>query len=209
MNVTVYDVTLYTLIPFVVMIAGGILASLYVPTPKVSSIAQHFVAGIVFAAVAIELIPEISHKSPVTVSIGFAIGAFFMLCLQGFTSYMEKDEKEGGPISYGMLFAVGVDLFVDGILIGVSFLAGKDTGILIAISLSLCALFLAITTATALAKKGLRFFFSSFLDCAAWTHASHRGFCGRIRPSLLPCFHTHRNHCFFWRRKNCWSKRTK
>lgn len=158
MNITVYDVTLYTLIPFIVMIAGGILASLYVPFPKVSRISQHFVAGIVFAAVAIELIPEISHKSPLTVSIGFAIGALFMLCLQGFSSYMEKGEEEGESISYGMLFAVGVDLFVDGLLIGVSFLAGKNTGILIAISLSLCALFLAITTATSLDKKGLRFF---------------------------------------------------
>jgi zinc transporter ZupT len=42
-------------------ILGGVLASLWVPDVKARSAVQHFAAGVVIAAVASELIPEVER----------------------------------------------------------------------------------------------------------------------------------------------------
>ncbi|CAM3175114.1 hypothetical protein DESA109040_01055 [Deinococcus saxicola] len=54
------QVLLLTLIPVVATILGGVVASFRPPSPRVRSFVQHFAAGVVFAAVAGGLLPQIT-----------------------------------------------------------------------------------------------------------------------------------------------------
>jgi len=151
--ITPLDVALYALIPAIFALIGSFLGSFFVPSKQLSSVIQHFVAGIVLAAVAVELLPKIlPTKSVFDVGLGFIIGVIVMLAVEGFAHHIKhKDIRKKIPLS--LIFAVAIDLFVDGLLIGVSFIAGKESGIWIAISLSSCAFFLTLSTATILSKK--------------------------------------------------------
>ena len=155
--ITPIDIAFYTLIPAIFAIIGGLLGSFFVPSKRLSSVIQHFVAGIILAAVAVELLPKIlPSKSIFTVAYGFIAGVIVMLFIEAYAHRMKhKGERKKMPLS--MIFAVGVDLFVDGILIGVSFLAGKESGIWVAIALSSCAFFVTLSTSTVLNKKQVIF----------------------------------------------------
>lgn len=146
-------IILYTLIPMGLALLGGFVASVYIPKPKLVSTLQHFVSGIVIGAVAVDLIPKILGKSsPWTIGFGFVIGGATMLLLHELAHFLaDKEGKSGIPI--GLIAGGAIDLLIDGILIGVSFLAGAASGILIAISLSLCAFFLNLTISSTLTKK--------------------------------------------------------
>lgn len=148
-----YVITLYSLIPMGVAIVGGLIASLYVPKPKMISTLQHFVAGIVVGAVSIELLPKIlGQASSITIGIGFVLGAALMLLVHELAHFLAKKEgKQGVPI--GLITGAAIDLLIDGMLIGVSFLAGTASGIVIALSLSLCAFFLTLTVSSTMTQK--------------------------------------------------------
>ncbi len=156
---------------------GGLVASIYIPKPKLISTLQHFVAGVVIAAVSIELLPKIIHKnSSWTVVCGFVLGAVVMLLLNVVTKHLSK----GKGASKGLITGGALDLLIDGILIGVSFLAGKESGLLIVFSLSLCAFFLNLTVASTLRQKGVRpreaglmvFLIAAMLPLGAWIGGS-------------------------------------
>ena len=56
-------ITAFALIPMIVALIGGGLATIYSFPKKVMSGLQHFVAGIVVGAVATELLPKILKKT--------------------------------------------------------------------------------------------------------------------------------------------------
>lgn len=156
-------IVLYSLIPAVLALLGGFVASFYIPKPKIVSGLQHFVAGVVIAAVSIELLPEIIKTgSGWTIGLGFAIGVVLMIGLHELSHAIAGKEGKGG-IPIGLIAGGGIDLLIDGILIGVSFLAGLGSGILIAVSLSLCAFFLNLTVSSTMTGKnvgkGYQFFY--------------------------------------------------
>ena len=64
-------VLIYTLVPVVAGGLGGIVAAFWPPTPPVRSAVQHFAAGVVLAAAALELLPQVRHQSPWIAVIGF------------------------------------------------------------------------------------------------------------------------------------------
>ncbi|MEE2781665.1 MAG: hypothetical protein VX431_05645 [Planctomycetota bacterium] len=140
------------LAPPVAVCAGGLIVRLWRPGPRMQAAVQHFTAGLVLGAVAIELAPEFV-KSPhaVEVVIGFAIGAVMMLVVARLTHGAE-DTPSGSSLS--LFAAVAVDLFVDGLLVGTSFAVGAKQGVLVAIALAGCGFFLAITTATSFQSRG-------------------------------------------------------
>lgn len=148
-------IVLYSLIPAALALAGGLVASFYIPKPKLISGLQHFVAGVVIAAVSIELLPEIIKTgSGWTIGLGFIIGVAVMIGLHELAHAIAgKEGKRGVPV--GLIAGGAIDLLIDGILIGVSFLAGIESGILIAISLSLCAFFLNLTVSSTLTRKNI------------------------------------------------------
>jgi len=143
----------FALIPMVVALIGGALATVYTFPKKVMSSLQHFVAGIVVAAVATELLPKIlGHGSPISIGVGFVLGALAMLGVHELAHYLAK-KGSTAKLPMGLIIGSGLDLFLDGLLIGVSFLAGMSGGVLIAVSLSLCAFFLVLTLSLTLAKS--------------------------------------------------------
>ena len=104
-------------IPAVVALCGGFLAAFWKPSQQNRSLIQHFAAGVVLAALAVELLPEIAREhAPGPVLIGaFALGSLFMYGLKLWTErllylvteelLMEAHTVKEKPISTLILFA--------------------------------------------------------------------------------------------------------
>jgi ZIP family zinc transporter len=149
-------IMIYTLIPAAATVIGGIIAAYRSPGPRTRISVQHFAAGVVFAAVALELLPELVHNYEViSLTIGFSAGVALMLSVRW---AMDKIENKGASNSKkgsgGLLVASGVDVFIDGLLVGISFEVGVREGIIITIALTIELLFLAISAASSLARNG-------------------------------------------------------
>ena len=150
----VRTVTIYALIPGMAFAIGGVVAARYPPGPRLRSIFQHVAAGVVFAAVAGELLPEITAMHDVTgVTVGFAIGIALMLVMRQLTEPASRPAA-GDLNPRGLVITVGVDLLVDGLLVGIGFAAGAEVGVLVTVALTLEALFLGLATAATLARTG-------------------------------------------------------
>jgi ZIP family zinc transporter len=65
---------LFTLIPVAAAAVAGLIAVTRRPGGRVTSAVQHFAAGVVFAAAAIELLPKVLTEAPWVALGGFAAG---------------------------------------------------------------------------------------------------------------------------------------
>lgn len=144
-------------IPAVVALGGGIImASLWSPSHQTRSLIQHFAAGVVLAALAVELLPEIGREhAPGWVLIGsFALGSLFMYGLKLWTMRMEHQAAAAGvdgakSVSMGLLLATFIDVATDGFIIGAGFAVGGETGMILALGLSVELLFLGMALSSA------------------------------------------------------------
>lgn len=128
----------YTIIPLVAIVLGAIVAVLRPPGPGLTSAVQHLAAGVVFAAAATEILPQVMHDgSPIATMVGGAAGVATMLSLKSL------ENRFAGPL--GMLGAVGIDILIDGLVLGLAFVAGAKAGLLLTIALTLEVLFLGVT----------------------------------------------------------------
>lgn len=152
MTVGPAEIVGYALIPAGATVAGAVLAAYRPPGPTVRSGVQHFAAGVVFAAVAGELLPEVLriHK-PAQVAVGFALGIALMLVIRRAT---EGGAGEISDDARSMMAAVGIDLLIDGLLVGIGFAAGAKVGALLVVALTLETLFLGVATAAEFAQAG-------------------------------------------------------
>lgn len=146
---TLLKATTYALIPAAVLLLGGGIAAIRRPGKQWTSYLQHFAGGVVLAALTTELLPDIMHRhAPVSATIGFAIGTALMLTIRAVFGE-EHEAKEGeaeGEVTASMVIAVGIDLLIDGFLIGLGFAAGDRTGVLLTLALSIEVLFLGLST---------------------------------------------------------------
>ena len=144
-------------IPAVVALAGGVLAAWWHPSHGIRRLIQHFAAGVVLAALAVELLPEIEREhAPGLVLVGcFALGALFMYGLKLVAERVEARPGKRTGVDIGLLSATFVDVAVDGFIIGAGFAAGGETGPVLAIGLSVELLFLGLSL-TSEAPGGLR-----------------------------------------------------
>jgi len=183
------QVLLFASIPASTMVIGGIIATLKKPGGNVRSLVLHFAAGVVFSVVAVEILPDIikNHRPLLTIS-GFIPGVLVMLAVRKLTE--GKDKTAGGTAStipWPLITGVGLDILIDGVLLGIGFAAGNKEGILLAVALSLELLSLGMATATELANNhipvlkaitvviglALVFFTSSVLGGTILQNASH------------------------------------
>lgn len=152
---------LIMLIPAIIALLGGVMASVWSPTHQSRSLIQHFAAGVVLAALAVELLPEIEreHANSWVLIGAFALGSFFMYGMKKWTLHMEHQASlatgtiEG--LSIGLLLATFIDVATDGVIIGAGFAAGGSTGTILALGLSVELLFLGLALASE-ATKGWR-----------------------------------------------------
>lgn len=166
-------------IPVAATAIGAMAAVMRPPGARVKSGIQHFAAGVVFSVVAVELLPHVvGSRTPIQVVLGFAAGIGLMLLLRSWTERTEeRTARDGtgipgiggtsipeqaaraasGDAPTGLLVAVGIDILLDGLLLGIAFAAGAKEGILLtlALSLELLSLGLAIT-ASLLDRKASR-----------------------------------------------------
>ncbi|WEJ99279.1 MAG: transporter [Candidatus Sphingomonas phytovorans] len=135
----------YTLVPVAAVLLGSLVAVIRWPGDAVISAMQHLAAGVVFAAAATEILPQVLHQaSPLATLIGGGLGIAVMLGLK------QIEERFAGKVA--LLVAVGLDILVDGLVLGLAFIAGAKAGLLLTIALTLEVLFLGLSVTTELAE---------------------------------------------------------
>jgi ZIP family zinc transporter len=160
MTTPVDTVLLYALPGVGALVLGGTVAAFWKPGPTLRSCIQHFAAGVVFAVVAVELLPDIRRGTSLWwVGVGFALGVVGMLALRRFSGEGKREHQEGGDWPWGLLGAVGVDVFNDGLLLGIGFAVGAKQGILLAFALAAEFLSLGLATSATLGQSA---------DAARW-----------------------------------------
>ncbi len=140
-------------IPAVVALGGGVLASVWSPSRNARSLIQHFAAGVVLAALAVELLPSVEkeHAPGLVLIAAFALGSLFMYGLKLWTMRLEHQASSASVaqgISTGLLLATFIDVATDGFIIGAGFAAGGETGMILALGLSVELLFLGLALAS-------------------------------------------------------------
>ncbi len=148
-----FNVMLFALFPVLAAIAGASFAAVRPPHAMARGYIQHLAAGVVFSVVAVELLPDITRQHGVywEVALGFGLGVTAMLGMKQLSHRLEGSGSGAGrPI--GLMIGVGVDVLLDGFLIGISFAAGAKEGTLLTLALTLEMLSLGLAVATALGK---------------------------------------------------------
>ena len=107
-----------------VMVTTAAIAGRFRPNPATHSAMQHLAAGLICAVVAGELAPSAMETGrPLELSIGFLAGLILMLSAKAIADRLNDDRNQSG-----MFIAVGLDVTIDGLLIGVAFALGTSTG---------------------------------------------------------------------------------
>ncbi|MBN8907740.1 MAG: ZIP family metal transporter [Rhodospirillales bacterium] len=145
---TLADVLPFTIVPVLAAGLGAALVAWRPPSEKAQSFVQHFASGVVFAAAAAELLPDLVHRQSLAATlIGAALGVALMLAIR------EVSRKLQG--SFALTAVIGVDVLVDGLVVGLGFAQGARQGILLTIALSIELLFLALTVSSELGDSGM------------------------------------------------------
>jgi zinc transporter, ZIP family len=151
------SVLAYLLLPAAGVLAGGLVGAFRALPPLWQSAVQHFAAGVVFAAISTEIVPDVMHgDAPRAALAGFAIGVVLMFGLRAVAERVEAAGAGRSAYPLGLLAAVAIDCVVDGVVVGAGFATGARQGLLIAVSLSLEMLFLGLATATTIKGGGGR-----------------------------------------------------
>lgn len=158
MSPLVQQILGYALLPALGLSVGGLIAAFVRLRVKFQSAVLHFAAGVIFSVVAVEVLPEIVHlHNPLLTAVGFGTGIILMLLIRQWTEGKETESTtaSNGGIPITFLLVIGIDVFVDGLLLGVGFAAGAKQGKLLAMALAIESLSLGLATATSLLKNQL------------------------------------------------------
>ena len=154
----------YALLPTVALTGGGLLAMVVRFGAQARSAILHFAAGVVFSVVAVEILPDVVRlHNPWLTVLGFSGGIALMLLIRQFTEPPPNEtagstvirSTRSATLPIALLLAIGVDLFIDGLLLGIGFAAGAKEGILLSIALGMEVLSLGLATATSLTDDGV------------------------------------------------------
>jgi len=150
---SILNVFFFALIPAVSVVVGGIIAAFRSPGQVLHSMAQHFAAGVVFAAVSIELLPDLKHEGQALPTIiGFAIGVVAMLALREFTAKPDKGSELNVRQPTSLIATVSLDILIDGLLVGIGFALGATEGILLTFALTIEIFFLGLSVSATLSR---------------------------------------------------------
>ena len=137
---------IYTFLPVAAAIMGAAVAAYRRPGPVVASAIQHFAAGVVFAAAAGEVLPRLKHRTSIwPIILGGGAGIIVMLLVEQLGARTERRT--------GLLTLVGVDMFIDGLVLGLGFIVSPKAGLLLTIALTLEVLFLGLSLAAKLGEE--------------------------------------------------------
>ena len=144
---------LFALVPVVAAALSGAVAAVRAPGEKLTSGLQHFAAGVVFAAAAIELLPGVLERSPLVAVAGFAAGIAVMFGFRAASEHLEHRREAAGHtgLPIGLAVAIGVDFFIDGLILGAGFATGPRVGVLLTVALAVEYLFVGLSLSATLA----------------------------------------------------------
>lgn len=150
-------ILIFSLLPSLAMMLSGSIALWKQPGENLRSVILHFAAGVVFSVIAVEILPDVIEKHlPLEVLIGFGSGIGLMFLIEKLS---KKPPAVAGAVnayqpSTGFLITLGVDIMIDGLLLGIGFAAGADKGILLSVALTIEVIALALAMVTQFIKLG-------------------------------------------------------
>lgn len=131
------------LVPVLGFLFGAASGALRAPGATVTSGIQHFAAGLVFAAAATEILPDLKHEgAALPVFIGGGLGVLVMVSIK------QLGERATNP--YATFAVYAVDLFVDGLVLGIAMTAGVRQAVFLTFALAVEVFFLGLTMTLAL-----------------------------------------------------------
>ena len=144
-------------VPVVAAGAAGVAATVRRPGVRLTSGLQHFAAGVVIAAAALELLPEVVRQSGFVSVAGFGLGIVVMFAMRAVTTRLEQRAGvQSDALPAGLIGATGVDFLIDGVILGAGFTAGGHTGILLSIALAIEYVFVSLSLAGAMGEATSR-----------------------------------------------------
>ncbi|MEX5714913.1 hypothetical protein IC615_09630 [Serratia ureilytica] len=98
---------LYTLFPAAATVVGAAVALYRRPGDAAMRVIHHFTAGIVFAAAATEILPDLKQQSPVAVLLGGAVGVLLMLLVRRLGEKKRRGRSVLSPRSASISLSMG------------------------------------------------------------------------------------------------------
>ena len=121
-------------LPAAANFAGGVLAEVVDVSRRRLSLVLHLAAGIVLGVVAVELVPEALEVDPAWLPIAaFVAGGLFYLLVDNVVDRLSARAGAGSGSAAVIFFAVAIDLFSDGIMIGTGTSVDFGLGLLLAL----------------------------------------------------------------------------
>lgn len=160
---------IYSAIPSVVALLATVAATFFRVGGGLRSALLHFAAGVVFAVVAVDLLPGLLQaKLAIWTAVGFAAGVALMLAVRWLDKgggpgneeeqaqrATEKKAEEGAwPV--GLLAGAAVDQVVSGLLLGIGIAAGQKVGVLLSFAMTVEDLTFGLALVTILAAAATR-----------------------------------------------------
>jgi ZIP family zinc transporter len=150
-----WSVAGYAAIPAIVMLVSAATSLVRAPGAMVQSAILHLAAGVIFAVVAVEFLPDLVHRHEVLeTGVGFVAGAALMMAIRAWSEAREDDGEGAAGLPVAFLFATGVDLAIDGLMLGIGFAAGAQQGVLLTIGLAIELAALGCAATATLARRG-------------------------------------------------------
>jgi ZIP family zinc transporter len=147
------DLLPYVLAATAAGLLGGLVALFWTPAIQARSAIQHFAAGLVIAAVASDVVPEVERiGTPAGILAGFAAGGVVMIGLKWIVLQFEKREARRGRLPVGLSAAAAFDTLADGAIISAGFSTSREVGSLLAVALSIELAFLTLSVGTEFRK---------------------------------------------------------
>lgn len=125
------------------------------PSARLGSAIQHLAAGVLFAALSTEILPDLVHRRlPWVTLAGFSAGVLAMLAVKHFSEVSGQRGVKTTTSSKSLIITLGVDVMIDGLLIGMGFALGQSQGLLLTFALALEVFFLGLAASAALKSSG-------------------------------------------------------
>jgi len=165
------QVLAYALIPVAATTVGGIVATIRAPGRRIGSAIEHFAGGVILAAAVVELLPDAMRgHAPGAIVVGFALAVALTLAVKALTTRIapegdddDDDDDHAGAAAEGehatgpwsLIAVAGLDTLIDGVLLGIGFVAGVKQGLLLTLALTIETLSLGLSAAVALRSAGV------------------------------------------------------
>ncbi len=131
------EVLLLSLFPAAGALMSGLLALVFRLSAQNVAFALHVGAGVVLGVVGVEILPRaLDADPPIVFLLAFVIGSIVFVVLDWAAEHLGK--RFGGPNSgaaIGIVFGVGIDMLVDGMMLAAGHRLGEGLGLLLALSL--------------------------------------------------------------------------